>query len=112
MNEEEVNEAMLQAASDIPEIFQDGLFKYEDVDYLEVELFKFPITCLSSEFLVRICKPFPFILDKEIIRIPWKKGASQNIEEQVKDIVLKRWKKGLTWTQEEIDEMEEGKAKE
>jgi len=72
-----------------------GVFEFHDVDYLEVEVLKLPVTGLSLDFLWRFSKPFAGILNIEPIRLSHNLTQISNepYEERLKKEILAQWKK-------------------
>ena len=69
------------------------LFKYEDVDYLEVEVLRMPVIGLSNDYLWRFNKPFKGVLNTTPIKIMHVIGNTNNkvVEEILKERLLEKW---------------------
>ena len=74
------------------EIEHSHSFKYCDVNYLEIEVLKMPITSLNHDFLWRFSKPFNGILNIKPIKIFNLTNSDSSIEKELKKILLEEWK--------------------
>lgn len=110
MTEDELLKTIEENQKNCMEPHISEIFDVSDVDYLEVEILKLPIIDLNSRFITRICKPINMVIDTEIVRISWKTDM-QAVENELKEEMLKKWKKMMGESGESISNIKDEKAR-